>query len=278
MVGFLDWKSTALVGYEIMMSENTQCIASALRNSILIEFETSEKDFFRITSKDGKLYIKANNYVAAFHGLYCYLKKYCNVQLSWCGNQETHIDKLVMFDGEFKKEIEQKYRVYMNYCTLDYSMCWWDFARWEKEIDFMAMNGINMPLAVVGTEAVWYETLQEFGFTKEEVRRLAGELGVSVASRPSTPCLATRLPYGAEIKPEILEQIARGEEFLRNAGFAVVRLRLHGDIARIEIPCEKFPEFLEKREEIVKNLKNMGFSYITLDIQGFRSGSMDENL
>ena len=120
--------------------------------------------------------------------------------------------------------------------------------------------------------------LADTGFTKEEVRRLAGELGVSVASRPSTPCLATRLPYGAEIKPEILEQIARGEEFLRNAGFAVVRLRLHGDIARIEIPCEKFPEFLEKREEIVKNLKNMGFSYITLDIQGFRSGSMDENL
>lgn len=140
----------------------------AFKDSILIEFETSEKDFFRITSKDRKLYIKANNYVAAFHGLYCYLKKYCNVQLSWCGNQEIHIDKLVMFDGEFKKEIEQKYRVYMNYCTLDYSMCWWDFARWEKEIDFMAMNGINMPLAVVGTEAVWYETLQEFGFTKEE--------------------------------------------------------------------------------------------------------------
>lgn len=140
----------------------------AFKDSILIKFETSEKDFFRITSKDGKLYIKANNYVAAFHRLYCYLKKYCNVQLSWCGNQEIHIDKLVMFDGEFKKEIEQKYRVYMNYCTLDYSMCWWDFARWEKEIDFMAMNGINMPLAVVGTEAVWYETLQEFGFTKEE--------------------------------------------------------------------------------------------------------------
>lgn len=140
----------------------------AFKDSILIEFETSEKDFFRITSKDGKLYIKANNYVAAFHGIYCYLKKFCNVQLSWCGNQKIHIDNLVMFDGEFKKEIEQKYRVYMNYCTLDYSMCWWDFARWEKEIDFMAMNGINMPLAVVGTEAVWYETLQEFGFTKEE--------------------------------------------------------------------------------------------------------------
>ena len=120
--------------------------------------------------------------------------------------------------------------------------------------------------------------LADTGFTKEEVRKLAGELGVSVASRPSTPCLATRLPYGAQIKPEILEQIARGEDFLRREGFPVVRLRFHGDIARIEIPCEQFREFLEKREEIVKNLKNMGFSYITLDIQGFRSGSMDENL
>ncbi len=73
-----------------------------------------------------------------------------------------------MFDGEYKKYVEQKYRVYMNYCTLDYSMCWWDFKRWEKEIDFMAMNGINMPLAVIGSEAVLYETLLEFGFSKSE--------------------------------------------------------------------------------------------------------------
>lgn len=73
-----------------------------------------------------------------------------------------------MFDGEYSKTIKQKYRVYMNYCTLDYSMCWWDFDRWEKEIDFMAMNGINMPLAVVGREAVLYEPLLEFGFSEKE--------------------------------------------------------------------------------------------------------------
>lgn len=120
--------------------------------------------------------------------------------------------------------------------------------------------------------------LADVGFTKKEVRRLAEELGISVAGRPSTPCLATRLPYGDEIKPELLEQIAKGEEFLRNSGFAVVRLRLHGDIARIEILPEQFWEFLKKREKILKELKNMGFTYITLDIQGFRSGSMDENL
>lgn len=138
------------------------------KESIIIKIEESDKDFFTITSQDGKLFVVANNLVSAFHGIYCYLKKFCNVQLSWCGNQEIHIDSLVMFDGEFSKAINQKYRVYMNYCTLNYSMCWWDFDRWEKEIDFMAMNGINMPLAVVGTEAVWYETLIEFGFTKKE--------------------------------------------------------------------------------------------------------------
>lgn len=138
------------------------------KDSFIIEFESNDKDFFRIISKNRKIFVTANNYISAFHGIYCYLKEFCNVQLSWCGNQKIHIDSLVMFDGEFSKVIEQKYRVYMNYCTLDYSMCWWDFARWEKEIDFMAMNGINMPLAVVGTEAVWYETLLELGFTKKE--------------------------------------------------------------------------------------------------------------
>ncbi|HIZ10490.1 MAG TPA: alpha-N-acetylglucosaminidase [Candidatus Eubacterium faecavium] len=150
------------------VSEFLQRNIPDFKDAFTVEFEKKSRDFFCITAQNGKIHVKANNYVSAFHGIYCYLKEYCNVQLSWCANQEIHISSLVMFDGEFHKEIEQKYRVYMNYCTLDYSMCWWDFERWEKEIDFMAMNGINMPLAVVGTEAVWYETLLQFGFTKKE--------------------------------------------------------------------------------------------------------------
>lgn len=138
------------------------------QNDILVEITGGSQDYFTVAAAEGKLNVRANNYISAFHAIYCYLKKYCGVQLSWCGNRELKIENLTMFDGIFAKKIEQKYRVYMNYCTLDYSMCWWDFDRWEKEIDFMAMNGINMPLAVVGSEAVWYETLQEFGFTKEE--------------------------------------------------------------------------------------------------------------
>lgn len=120
--------------------------------------------------------------------------------------------------------------------------------------------------------------LAEAGLTKQEVRNLAGKLGISVANRPAAPCLATRLPYGAELQPEILRKIEDGETFLKDAGFSVVRLRLHGKIARIEIPVSDFTSFLEKREEITENLKTMGFPYITLDMEGFRSGSMDETL
>lgn len=118
--------------------------------------------------------------------------------------------------------------------------------------------------------------LAEAGFTKEEVRKLAKELGVSVAERPSTSCLATRLPYGTEISMGVLERIAKGEEYLHTLGFPVVRLRVHGEIARIEIPQKEFESFLKKSGEIIEELKKMGFDYITLDMQGFRSGSMDE--
>lgn len=104
--------------------------------------ENGEKDFFSVTAKKGMVIVRANNYISAFHGIYCYLKKYCNVQLSWCGNKRINIDRLVMFKGEYNKIIPQKFRVYMNYCTLNYSMCWWDFERWEREIDFMARKKV----------------------------------------------------------------------------------------------------------------------------------------
>lgn len=126
------------------------------------------KDYYIVSANDDTVFVTANNFVSFCNGLYAYLQKYCRVQLSWCGNREIKVDKLIMFDGELKNVIEQKFRVYLNYCTFDYSMCWWDFDRWEKEIDFMAMNGINMPLCIIGTEAVWYETMKQFGFTKEE--------------------------------------------------------------------------------------------------------------
>lgn len=139
-----------------------------VKDNIDVAITGAEQDSYCITAENGTLYVKANNYISACMGIYDYLKKYCGVQLSWCGNRAINITELTMFDGVFSREIEQKFRVYMNYCTLDYSMCWWDFSRWEKEIDFMAMNGINMPLVVIGSEAVLYETLLEYGFSERE--------------------------------------------------------------------------------------------------------------
>ena len=120
--------------------------------------------------------------------------------------------------------------------------------------------------------------LAEAGLTKEEVRRLAAACGMSAASRPSTPCMATRLPYGARLDYEILKKIEAGEEILRRMIGGNVRLRLHGQVVRIETDPERFSLALEKREEVVRQLKELGFVYITLDLEGFRSGSMDVGL
>lgn len=123
-----------------------------------------------------------------------------------------------------------------------------------------------------------HSPLAELHIGKGQVRRMARELGLSVSEKPSSPCLATRLPYGETITAEALERIAAGESRLKAAGFAQCRLRLHGEIARIEILPEDFPAFLKRKEALVKALKELGFAYITLDMEGFRSGSMDIHL
>lgn len=117
--------------------------------------------------------------------------------------------------------------------------------------------------------------LAELGITKSEVRELAKELGLECHSKPSTPCLATRLPYGVRLDAKLLSQIDQGEMYLRAIGFQTVRIRLHSGVARIEILPEQFTQFLSFSTDIVAKLKDIGFDYITLDLEGFRSGSMD---
>lgn len=111
--------------------------------------------------------------------------------------------------------------------------------------------------------------------TKAEVKKLAAEYGISAASRPSTPCMATRLPYGEKLDYGLLARIEEGEAYLRSILPGNVRLRVHGDIARIEVDAEQLQTVLACKKGIEENLKKLGFSYITLDLEGFRSGSMD---
>ena len=115
----------------------------------------------------------------------------------------------------------------------------------------------------------------EFKITKREIREYSKTCGIELFNKPSSPCLATRFPYGTQLMPEKLKIVEKGEKILKSHGFECCRLRLHENIARIEISQEKFNEFLNKKDEIVTKLKNLEISYITLDLEGLRSGSMD---
>lgn len=120
-----------------------------------------------------------------------------------------------------------------------------------------------------------YSPLADAGFSKEEVRALAGEYGLEASSKPSMPCLATRFPYGARLTYDKLHQADQGEIFLRNLGFKNVRIRVYGDLVRLEIDKEEMGGLIAQKEKIIEYLKKLGYSYITLDLEGFRSGSMD---
>ncbi|HHV39068.1 MAG TPA: hypothetical protein GXX70_06220 [Tepidimicrobium sp.] len=87
--------------------------------------------------------------------------------------------------------------------------------------------------------------------------------------------MATRLPYNTEISFELLERIDKGEEFIKSLGFEVLRMRVHGDVVRIEVNPKDFARLLENKDRVIEHLKDLGFVYITLDLEGFRSGSMD---
>ena len=120
--------------------------------------------------------------------------------------------------------------------------------------------------------------LAELNITKAEVRQLAAEYGLSVSGRPSTPCMATRFPYGTELDYDRIRLVDQGETWLRDQGFYNVRLRVHGRVARIEVDPESMPALVAMREDVLREMKKCGFDYVTLDLAGFRSGSMDLHL
>jgi len=122
--------------------------------------------------------------------------------------------------------------------------------------------------------------LAEAGFTKADIRKLSRQLGLATADMPASPCLASRVMYGLEITADRLKQIEQAEDFLRTLGFVEFRVRHHGDIARIEVSKDQIEKTAEPqiRAKIVEKLKSLGFKYITTDLQGFRSGALNESL
>jgi len=120
--------------------------------------------------------------------------------------------------------------------------------------------------------------LVEAEFTKRDVREASRALGLPTWDRPASPCLSSRIPYGTTITVERLRRVDAAERFLRDAGLGELRVRLHEDVARIEVGVDAMPRLLACREAIVAELTRLGFRFVTLDLVGFRSGSLNEGL
>ena len=120
--------------------------------------------------------------------------------------------------------------------------------------------------------------LMDAGLTKTEIRTISKAIGLATWDKPAMACLASRIPYGQGVSSEKLARIEQGEYVLKDLGFVQCRLRDHDTIARIEVPADDIPRAVELRETIVAKLKSLGYAYVTLDLQGFRSGSMNETI
>lgn len=122
--------------------------------------------------------------------------------------------------------------------------------------------------------------LLEVALTKEEIRRLSREMGLPTWNKPAQACLASRIPYGSPVTIEALKQIARAEICLRDLGFKQLRVRHHGNMARIELAPDELPQLMDTslRQVVVKRLKELGYLYITLDLEGYQAGSLNRVL
>jgi len=132
-------------------------------------------------------------------------------------------------------------------------------------------------LAASSEEGIFHPFI-EAGITKKDIRDLARVTGLPIWQKPSAACLSSRIPYGEEITLDKLCIIEKAEAFLSAQGFSQLRVRVHGSVARIEVLRDDFQKLLTIQKDVVRNLKAIGFTYITLDLEGYRSGSMDEVL
>lgn len=225
------------------------CVSDLIRRNlptyagrfILREIEKNEgQNCCAISGEGDQVVLSGDCAISLCMAFYRYLREDCHVNLSWCGNRDiTAPQELPIPSKERYYVVPQKHRVYMNYCTFGYSALFWDWARWEKEIDFMAMNGINMPLSVIGTQGVWFYTLLEFGFTEAEA--------LAYLSGPACwPWHLMTNVEGAMPPPDrryVEQSIALGKQILereRALGMTPIQQGYSGHVPRLF--REKFPQ------------------------------------
>ncbi|TZF82219.1 alpha-N-acetylglucosaminidase [Pedobacter sp. BS3] len=147
-------------------------IIPAHANAFEIAFipKNGDKDVFELESKNNKIILRGNNGVTIASALNYYLKNYTHCDISWNGSNLNLPAKLPAVKGKVRISTPYKYRYYLNYCTFNYTMSWWDWDRWQWEIDWMALNGINMPLALTGQNIIWDRVYKSLGFTDADLK------------------------------------------------------------------------------------------------------------
>ncbi len=152
----------------------------------------------------------------------------------------------------------------------------------EEIVDGLNLDDLRdyRPGIRAATERSVRHPLVEAELTKAGVRELSRALGLSTWDRPASPCLSSRFPYGTQITPEGLRRVEEGERVLHRMGFRVARVRYHGEVARLEVAAGEIPRLLSDavRAEVDRELKRIGFRFVTVDLKGFRSGSLNEGL
>lgn len=138
-------------------------------NKFVVELHKSSNDFFELDRKGDKVVIRGNTYINIATGINWYLKYHAGIHLSWNGMYASLPDVLPPVLRKERHETNLALRYDFNYCTYSYSMAFWDWKRWEKELDWMALHGINLPLAAVGHECVWRNLLLRLGFSKQQI-------------------------------------------------------------------------------------------------------------
>ena len=133
------------------------------------------RDVFEIETQDGKVCIRGNSGTSMAMGLNWYLKQYCHCHVSLCGSQLNLPEELPQLQNKVRRVSWARHRYFLNYCCFGYSLAWWDWPQWERLIDWMALNGVNMPLAVTGQKAVWQAVCLKLGLTDKQISEfLAG--------------------------------------------------------------------------------------------------------
>lgn len=150
--------------------------------------------------------------------------------------------------------------------------------RWIADGSHADDVGDHRPGMRAGEEHGVRSPLREAGIHKSEIRELAAYLGLSNWDKPSFACLSSRFPYGTEITPELLDRLDRCEKALRDLGFRQFRVRHHDTICRIEVEPQDIPRLVELREQVNASFKDLGYTYVTVDLEGYRSGKMNDTL